>query len=128
MPLTSWNDPLEPGRYHVEVTNALEKRSQAGDLMWRLTLQDLSSRNTVDDVVMLEGAGKGMGIGKLSALGITREMLPVEAHQLVGRRVFVTVKHETYQDRSGNDKIRAKVDGMYEQDNQAQEPSSSVPF
>lgn len=123
MPLTSWNDPLQPGRYLVEVVTANETRSQAGqELMWKLTLKDIASGNTVNDVVMLEGAGKGMGIGKLSALGITRDMLPVESHQVLGRKAYVNVKHETWQDRNGNDQVRAKIDGKYEPD------PDSVPF
>jgi hypothetical protein len=78
--------------------------------MYNLTLESLSNSTLkMWDIIMLEGAGNGIGTSKLLACGgatdLGEELSVLEAHEMVGVRMWGYVAHEKYE---GKD--RAKID------------------
>lgn len=116
MALNAWSDPLPPGRHHVEVDDVQEAKSKSsGQKMWRVRLKVLGGMDTLTDVIMHEGGGLKMSVAKLQALGVRKEMLPLEGHMLIGRRAYINVTHELYQGE-----MQAKIVGPYEVDPEQQ--------
>jgi hypothetical protein len=130
MALTSWSDPMPPGRYHVEIKAVEEKKSQKGDLMWKVRLNTIAGFDSIDDVIMHEGAGLKMGIAKLTKLGVRKEMLPLNSEAIIGRRCYINVTHQTYPGRNGEELTRPQVNGMYEEDTEQppMKTSDEIPF
>lgn len=58
-----------------------------------------------DDIIMLEGPGRDMGKGKLSIFGIPPDKDEFDETQIIGKRVRLGLKVETY-----NGISRLKVD------------------
>lgn len=98
----------DPGWHLAEVKAATRKTSRAGDAMYNLELCTPAGDWICYDHIMLEGKGNGIGFRRLFALGAARDQGDsveyAEAHQLVGKRVYVFIQHEEY-----NDKKVAKV-------------------
>lgn len=99
----------EPGWYLAEVTAATRKTSRAGDAMYNLELCTPGGDWLCYDNIMLEGKGNGIGFRRLFALGAARDQGDsveyAEAHQLVGKRAYVYLKHGEWEGKK-----RAEVD------------------
>lgn len=97
MARVDWSDAqvfaLKPGIYLARVESAEEKTSQKGDAYFDVALvaSEWGDAAICNDVLMLEGKGRGIGIGKLGALGIPRGKDEVLASELVGRSVYVAM-------------------------------------
>jgi hypothetical protein len=99
---------LQPeGDYLAEVQGCEEKTSGKGDPMFSVKLKRVGdSAFLCYDVLMLGGAGWGIGRNKLICLGFPAEGdLNIEAAELIGRRVYVSLKEEEY-----DGKTKLKVD------------------
>lgn len=101
---SSVSDPLslQPGTYEVEITQSEEKTSEKGNKMWMLTLRALAFNCKLchDNLMLPPNSGANISKAKLSALGFKDEELKtVEAGHLLGKRTWVTVKHEEYNGR-----------------------------
>ena len=88
---------MGPGRYLVEIEDASEKTSKAGDAYFNLRLKAVGFGKVLCfDVVMLAGKGRGIGYAKLKALGVTEKDEQLAAAELIGRRAYVEVESEEY--------------------------------
>jgi hypothetical protein len=97
---------LPPGVYHVEVASAVEQRSKssgAGMFKVSLVALDHGKKRLCYDYIMLEGAAKGIGIGKLKRLGLdmSAKERVVEADELIGKRCYINLVQETFEGRNG---------------------------
>lgn len=97
------------GKYLGEIDKSDEKYSQSGDPMFNVAFKDVSTGHRLCfDTIMMGGRGMGIGHKKLLILGVVAEgekEFDVEAHQLLGKRAVLTLKHETF-----NGKTNAKPD------------------
>lgn len=88
------SDPasLQPGTYAVEITQAEEKQSSNGNMMWVLTLRALAFNCKLchDRMMLPPNAGANISKAKLSALGF-EDLNSVECGHLLGKRTWVTV-------------------------------------
>jgi len=101
---SSVSDPLalQPGTYAVEITASEEKTSGAGNKMWSVTMKALAfgCKLCHDNLMLPPNSGASISKAKLSALGFKDDDLKtVEAEHLLGKRTWVTVKHEEYNGR-----------------------------
>lgn len=104
----------EPGTHFAEIAECTLKHSKPSEkspsgedyFSVKLILPDSAGEYLCHDNLMLGGGGATMGIAKLKTLGFFRrgEEEDIEPHQLVGKRVWVTVGNETY-----DGKTRLKV-------------------
>jgi hypothetical protein len=78
----------------LEVVEAEEKSSRkSGDGMFKVKLRDVHTRQTFYENWMMQGAGAGITIPKLKALGVDTEQV-VESADLLGRRMIALIKHK----------------------------------
>ena len=107
---TPFDRNLPAGIYLAEVDKCEEKRSTSGDLMFAVKLRAVDfMRDLCLDWYMLEGQARGMGTGKLKALGFTGEEKEIQAHELLGRRCFVNVQPSTFKNpRTGEESVTMK--------------------
>ena len=100
-----------PGRYLAEVKKCEERVSKGGlgDPMFSVEFKSVDTgEHLCFDVIMMGGRGIGIGHKKLIQLGVVEDgedNYEVDAHQLIGKRCVLTLKHETY-----NKKTNAKPD------------------
>ena len=99
--------PVDAGVYIAEIEGCNEKVSpSSNDRYLNVRLRDEKTKRFLCfDVIMLTGKGKDIGFTKLTQLGINDTGGELTAASLVGKRVYVYLKHEPY-----NGKVRAKVD------------------
>ena len=101
-----FSPPLQPGIYFVEVQRCEEAYSKKEDPMLTLVFVALDHKKEklCQDTIMCGGAGRGMGMGKLKALGIDIEPLKkggsINGTDLVGKRCYVNVENEIYNSRT----------------------------
>lgn len=93
-----------PGQYEAVVDVCELRRSRAGDEMYQLEIRLLDEGVTVRDWIMLEGKGLDMGLKKLAQFGAARRKGDGwevdDADEVKGRRLRVTIAHETYDGRA----------------------------
>lgn len=102
---------LKPGIYLAEVAKAEEKLSKKGEAYFRLALVAVEWNRAAlcDDILMLEGKGRGVGTGKLEMLGVPKGTSQVDAVSLIGKRVYCYVDIET-REYEGKTHENLKVD------------------
>ena len=100
-PDSSGSKLLGPGRYFAKVESASERKSKAGDtyINVRLVAIEHDANHICFDVLMLEGKGKNIGYAKLKQLGVSDDDEWLEASTLVGRKCYVEVQAEVYNDK-----------------------------
>ena len=93
---------LKPGRYLVEVDDAIEKESKKGDPMILLSLKAIKTgKFCAYDNIMLDGGGAGIGKAKLSGFGIAvKNGDEVTAKKLIGKRALAHLKEEVYEGKT----------------------------
>lgn len=98
----------EPGDYAAEVDGCEEKVSKKGAALFVVAFKDINTGNALcDDVIMLEGKGKGIGIAKLRALGFEENFQgDMSAAELIGRRCIV---HLSWDDYGGKKQLRPNM-------------------
>lgn len=105
---------FDPGVYLCEVIKAEEKKSRSGDVMFPVELRGVApaARNlSVFDFIMLGGKGKGMGLAKLSALGIPKDFRgELRPAQIIGKRVWLFLEWDEYTDSDGKTRRNLKPD------------------
>lgn len=99
---------LPAGTYLVEVQEASEKNSKAsGDPYFELKLRAVDhGRLLCYDIAMLAGKGRGIGMGKLEALGIEPGTPELIAGDLIGKRAYAAVTEESYK---GTPRLRVDI-------------------
>lgn len=111
------NSDNEPGDYLATVKMAEEKLSRKGDPMLSLRLHtdtfDAPDQFLCFDVVMMGGAGRGLGQAKLLALGFDGTEDEIRAEDVVGRRAWVTVDWQSYT-KDGRPQRSLKVVSVFE--------------
>lgn len=95
-------EQMEAGIYNVEVADAEEKTSAAGNSYFNIRLKDIGSgKSLCFDILMLNGKGIRIGLAKLSRLGfVPGEDNEIVAAQLIGKRAWVSVKNDTYEGKT----------------------------
>lgn len=84
------------GIYFGEVTDAEEKRSNAGDQYIAIKFKDVRGGGyLLQDIAMLEGGGAPIGYKKLRALGHDKTTLD-PARDLTGKRAYLACVHDEY--------------------------------
>lgn len=100
---------LRPGWDLWEVTSFTSGKSRKGDAMFTVKLARVSDLNEqIQDTIMLEGLGWGLGKQKLGAFlppGFKGDVDPIG---FTGRRVWVETGIETYKDKNGADRQSLK--------------------
>ncbi len=101
-----------PGVYLCEVLRAEEgvsKSSGAPYFKVKLGAVAFGNRELCDDFLMLGGKGANIGLRKLLALGIPKGMETLEAHRLIGKRVYACVDIEEWEKSNGTMGTSLKV-------------------
>lgn len=96
---------LEPGPRKATVTDCQLKKSKKGEKMLEVTFS-LEGGGQVRDYLMLEGAGKGMGLARLSRLGVPDADTRFDTQDLAGRTLTLILINEPY-----NGQPQLKIDG-----------------
>lgn len=127
--------PVDPGTYYAEVERCEENKSaNSGDPYFNIRFKEVpSGRFLCYDNIMLEGRGKDIGYAKLTQLGIDETVGELAPLNLIGRRVYLALKHH-----KKGDEVRAAVNinkfrcgYMSEKDGappRAAGPKEDVPF
>lgn len=118
MATVDWSpfDPnLAPGIYLAEVDRCEEKRSRAGDTMFEIRLRAVDfMRDLCMDWLLVEGPARNIGQGKLKALGFTGSEASIESSDIIGRRCYVNVELNSYENKKGETRTNlrpTKCDG-----------------
>jgi hypothetical protein len=111
---SSFKPDFEPGVYLAEVKDSLLKHSSKnGDQYFGVELEssglDGMKKRLCQDVLMLEGKGASMGVAKLRALGFFEDgtAQDIDAHELVGKRCWVRVDWQHYEDRKTGERKKS---------------------
>lgn len=113
----NWTETLsndfKPGYHLAEVKKCAEKKSAAGDPYFNVELYSMGMFGAEGlicfDIIMLDGKGRGLGQAKLKALGFSDKNSDLAPEDLVGRRAWVKVYHDTYEGKQ-----RLKVESVFE--------------
>jgi hypothetical protein len=105
MPNIDWNaddGSLKPGVYLLEVSNSVEKTSKSGNIMFEVDFRAVHwGRKACRDYMTLPPSeGWGITKAKLKSLGFTDKDRDIEAHDLIGRRMYAELKNEEYNGRT----------------------------
>lgn len=106
-------EPLPDDRYLCRIIEIKEDSTQGGDEMWKLTHEILegkySGRRVFDRLVFSEKAMKRVKL-ILSRLGLdVSGEVALEPSMIKGKRCWVEVRQEDYDDGEGNTKMRNVV-------------------
>jgi hypothetical protein len=101
-----------PGIYLCEVLRAEEgvsKTSGAPYFKVKLGAVAFGNRELCEDYLMLGGKGANIGFKKLLALGIPKGLATLDAHHLIGKRVYARVDEEEWTNDKGKTSVQLKV-------------------
>jgi hypothetical protein len=123
------DDKTFDGRHLAEVMSATSGHAKKSDDAYlRLTFKDVETGEELcQDIVMLEGSARGIGLSKLKALGAKSKRAPngkgtiVNTDTLRGLRCYLTVRTGQY-----NGSARTEVDGKAENTRFGYEPVDSA--
>lgn len=101
----NWDLPEQrPGIRRARVSGVVASTSSTGYAMLRVTF-DLDGGGSILDNIMLDGPGKGMGLAKLSRLGVPKDAPSLDTEALIGITLDLVLVQEDYQGQA-----RLKVD------------------
>ena len=95
-------EQLPAGIYNVEVADAEERTSAAGNKYFNIRLKEMEGgKSLCFDILMLNGKGVRIGLAKLSRLGfVPGQDDEIVAAQLIGKRAWVEVKEDSYEGKT----------------------------
>lgn len=127
----TWDVPELADGVRQATVKAVEGRtSKGGDPMVVVTFK-LTGGGEIQDFIMLDGAGKSMGLAKLERLGVPKGAAKLNTADLIGRQLSIVCIKSEY-----NGREQLKIDGKANQDpyrlgygRDVQKPDlDSVPF
>jgi len=126
----------EPGKYIGEVKAVKEKTTSSGDKMWALKFKDSDGNVLCWDNLVFNKAGQGIAKKKMAILGVPKNSDGVykiqNKEELIGLRVKLDLKKDTYTDDKGNIKNKLVPDfygeGNFGYSPETVQESDDIPF